>query len=385
MGSGGPRGYAWAAVTLAPPRRLLAIAALAGLGLTAAACQSTSPYAVIVNGTRISQDHLRRELQSVKNNKAFVDYYDQAAAQSGRAPVLTGGTASPTFSSDFTAVLLTNDVEGELVHAEVVRRHLEPDPAAIAGAKAKASQGFGQDQSGKPLFDGFDPWFQQLWQQRQAESDALKKSLPTKPVDDAAIKNYYDANPASFITNQCVSHILVKTKAEADAIRAKIVAGADFAVLAKQSSIDTGSGAKGGDLGCSAPGQFVQQFEQVADTVPIGQLSDPVQTQFGYHVIKVTNRTVAPFDDNTKAAIKQRLQQQNNPLAPLLQGIVKAAKIQVNPAYGRWDTQKLLVVPPTPPATSTTVPTGAGTGGPAGGGTGGGSSPQGQSSPSSTP
>ena len=295
---------------MALPRRLLfAVIALAGLGFGASACSAGSPSAAVVNGTKISQAQLLRELGSIKANKAFVTAYDQSAQQNGHASVLSTGTASPTYTQDFTAIVLGTDIQGTVIHDEVVRRKIEPSAADVTAAAAATSQQFGTDPSGKPVFDGFDPWFKGVWQRRQAESEALRKSIGAPTVDDAAIKQFYDTNPTLFITNECVSHILVKTQAEADAIRARLVAGADFAAQAKQFSTDTASGAKGGDLGCAAPGQYVAQFEQVADAIPVNQLSPVVQTQFGYHLIKVTNRTVAPFDDTAKAAIKQRLQQ----------------------------------------------------------------------------
>ncbi len=94
-----------------------------------------------------------------------------------------------------------------------------------------------------------------------------------------------------------MSHILVKTEAEADAVETRLKGGEDFATVAKAVSIDKGSGAKGGDLGCNPKGVFVPEFDAAASALPVDQLSDPVQTQYGFHIILVKERKEASFED----------------------------------------------------------------------------------------
>lgn len=87
------------------------------------------------------------------------------------------------------------------------------------------------------------------------------------------------------------SHILVKTEDEAKAIIAELDGGGDFEAIAKEKSQDPGSGAAGGDLGFFGPGRMVPEFEQAAMAIEVGQYSkEPVKTQFGWHVIKVTDK-----------------------------------------------------------------------------------------------
>src|SRR4029077_2971553 len=88
-------------------------------------------------------------------------------------------------------------------------------------------------------------------------------------------------------------HILVPTEDEAKAILAQLKGGTDFATLAKEKSKDPGS-AEGGDLGFFAKEQMVPEFAEVAFKLDKGQLSDPVKTQFGWHVIKVEDKRVKP-------------------------------------------------------------------------------------------
>lgn len=85
------------------------------------------------------------------------------------------------------------------------------------------------------------------------------------------------------------SHILVYSKAEADAIKAKIDKGASFEDLAKRYS-KCPSGENGGDLGYFGRGQMVKEFEFAAFDLPIGQVSEPVRTEFGWHLIKVYDK-----------------------------------------------------------------------------------------------
>jgi peptidyl-prolyl cis-trans isomerase C len=82
------------------------------------------------------------------------------------------------------------------------------------------------------------------------------------------------------------SHILVKKQSEAIAILERLKKGESFANLAKQLSIDKGSGRKGGDLGFFGRGMMVKPFEETAFKLEKGQISEPVKTDFGYHIIK---------------------------------------------------------------------------------------------------
>jgi len=85
------------------------------------------------------------------------------------------------------------------------------------------------------------------------------------------------------------SHILVDSKGKANELVQKIRGGGDFAMLAKKHS-SCPSGAKGGDLGYFTRGKMVKQFDDAAFALEKGQVSDPVETQFGFHIIKVTDK-----------------------------------------------------------------------------------------------
>ena len=93
-------------------------------------------------------------------------------------------------------------------------------------------------------------------------------------------------------------HILVDTEAEAKTIYNFLQPGGDFASFAKTSSKDTGSAANGGDLGWFGKGAMVSEFEAAAFSQKIGEIGEPVKTQFGYHIIQVLGREERPLTDS---------------------------------------------------------------------------------------
>ncbi|MCC7203393.1 MAG: peptidylprolyl isomerase [Nitrospirae bacterium] len=111
-------------------------------------------------------------------------------------------------------------------------------------------------------------------------------------ISDEELKKYYDEHPeeAKAPVEVRASHILLKTKEEAEGILKKLRAGAKFEDLAKSSSIDTGSKAMGGDLGYFHSGVMVPEFETAAFKLKKGEISDIVESRFGYHIIKITDR-----------------------------------------------------------------------------------------------
>jgi parvulin-like peptidyl-prolyl isomerase len=125
-------------------------------------------------------------------------------------------------------------------------------------------------------------------------------------------KAYYDENGEQFSTpaGRRASHILVATKTEADAIRARVNSG-NFAAIAREESTDTGSATQGGDLGIIQKGQLVPEFEKVAFELKDGEISRPVETQFGWHIITVelVPASTTPFAQAKDGIMQNQLQQ----------------------------------------------------------------------------
>ena len=140
-------------------------------------------------------------------------------------------------------------------------------------------------------------------------SAMIRKVLePQTKVTDEDVQKYYDDNKAKFSTPAQVraSHILVATKEEADAIEADLKAGGDFAAIAKEKSTDTASATNGGDLGFFGHDDMVPEFADAAFAMKVGDISDPVKSDYGYHIIKKTDEKAAvePTFEEKKDAIK---------------------------------------------------------------------------------
>jgi len=163
---------------------------------------------------------------------------------------------------------------------------------------------------------------------------------------DAEAKTFYEKSPERFKQDEQVraSHILIrvdpnagaaakqKAKAEIESVLKQLKAGGDFAKLAQQHSQD-GSAAQGGDLGFFPKGQMVPEFDRAAFALPKGKSSGIVTTQFGYHIILVTDRKPArtvPFEE-AQPQIKQFLEQQKKQerADAFIEGLKKKSKIEV--------------------------------------------------------
>jgi len=155
-------------------------------------------------------------------------------------------------------------------------------------------------------------------------------------VTDEAVRARYDKEIAATppVNEIRARHILVATKEEADAIIAELDAGGDFEAIAKEKSTD-GAAAQGGDLGFFGPGQMVPAFEEAAFAMDVGQFSkEPVQTQFGFHVIKVEDKRTQqpPSFDQVKEQVRTLLFRETYFAA--VQALREAATIDVqDPAF----------------------------------------------------
>jgi parvulin-like peptidyl-prolyl isomerase len=150
---------------------------------------------------------------------------------------------------------------------------------------------------------------------QQLISQALfKKVTGSVTVSDAAIKDYYNTHKTQYVQPETreVRHILVTKKALADSLYQQVKSGGNFAKLAKQYSKDPGSAANGGKLTVSK-GQTVPAFDKMAFSLKNGEISQPVRTQYGYHIIQALS-AIKPATTTSlaqvRASIKQQLEQQ---------------------------------------------------------------------------
>ncbi|MGM0889271.1 MAG: peptidylprolyl isomerase [Bacillota bacterium] len=152
--------------------------------------------------------------------------------------------------------------------------------------------------------------------------DALKKDIvvylqtkklvePRITVTDDEISTYFEDNKDTFAQAEQVeaSHILVEDEKTAKKVAKELAAGGDFAKLAAEYSTDTETADNGGSLGYFGKGDMVEEFEDVAFDLDINKVSDPVKTEYGYHIIKVTGKKEAKKAnlEDSKEVIKETL------------------------------------------------------------------------------
>ncbi|HUJ12593.1 MAG TPA: peptidylprolyl isomerase [Thermoanaerobaculia bacterium] len=202
-----------------------------------------------------------------------------------------------------------------------------------------------------------------LLKENLVAQEELKRLDSSTAVSDADLKKAYDENKKDYEQVKA-KHILIafkgspaaqkgkkeltdaEAKARAEALRADIVAGkAKFEDVAKKDSDDVESGKNGGELGAFGHGQMVPEFEAAAFNAKVGEVTQPVKTQFGYHIIKVEERTTTPFDQ-VKATLEKNLKQQK--LRETLDALKENAKPVYDQAY--FATPKPAEAPKSAPA-----------------------------------
>lgn len=314
---------------------------LAALFVVGTACSTLTPWAAKVNGQLIATSDLDRELEAILSNKRYLEQVEGANLTGG-----VQGSGQGTFTTAFVGRILTRQIFFELIEQEVERRDLKITAADEEAASLDVVSSFGE----AAIYRAFPEDYRRDLVLRQAQVTALQEDIAEIEVDDAAVEKFYEENPALF-ARTCVSHILVATPEEAAAAKARIDAGEDFAAVAAEISIDPGSGANGGELGCVPSGSFVPEFETVMETLPVGQVSAPTQTQFGTHLLLVSDRTTQPIDE-VRAEIRQRLLSEGQSgFDAFVDEALAKATIEVNPRYGRFDpdaAQPGIIPPPGP-------------------------------------
>jgi len=187
---------------------------------------------------------------------------------------------------------------------------------------------------------------------KQIESGITVSDADTKAAYEAKKKDYEEVKARHILISYKGSRAPQKpgkaeltkeqAKAHAEDLRKQIVLGADFAELAKKESDDTGSGANGGDLGSFGHGQMVAAFEQAAFAAKAGDVPPVVETEFGYHILKVESHDYTPYE-GVKALLEREEKQKK--VQATLDALKNAAKPTFSESY-------FPVAPPAPPADS---------------------------------
>ena len=299
-------------------KRLLLL--IAGLGLVLAACGGSSSTAATVDETDSTVEDVNALFYEVEQE--FTD-----AEFAGYLSTLIQWTAIEQRAEDELGFVATEDA----IAAEV-------DTILLETGYGGDIETFTVEQNVSE--DGLDQYATQLLIE-DAVSDALIGSVVMPTLQDAQAE--IDANPLEY-TQVCASHILVETEEEAQEVEARLDAGEDFATVAVEVSLDTGSGANGGSLECASPAGYVSGFAEATMTAPIGEVTEPVESQYGFHVIVVEDRTEATAEE-VQPIMGDRAR--FDAVDQWLLDSITTAQVTVDEQYGTWEIEPSpRVIPP---------------------------------------
>jgi foldase protein PrsA len=196
-------------------------------------------------------------------------------------------------------------VLSDLINEQLIGQAAKKAKITVTSAEVDAEMEKLREQIG-PSFDSVLAQYGMTVEdlQKNMELNLLVFKVSTKDVtvSEDALMSFFEEHKSDYDQPEMVkaSHILVETEEKAKEIKKKLAEGADFAELARSESTDPMSAAEGGDLGFFARGRMVAEFEKAAFAMSPGQTSAPVKSEYGYHIIRVTDRKdahEATFDD----------------------------------------------------------------------------------------
>ena len=321
--------------------RRIALFCIACLLVAPACGDLLDPAAAVVNGQKITVEEISSSLERFEESQEFERLAQQGDAQE-----------------------LKRQVEQQLLSQEIRRAVLEPKAGSfgIEVTEDDVDERLDQIKQDFPSEGAFEEALKEqgltLDQLRDLVRDnLLEERLRAEVTEDAGpsedeLRAHFEANAEQYRATQA-QHILVEDRATAARISRQLHRAPDkdvdrlFAKLAKRFSTDP-SGKTGGDLGSFRPGEFVAPFEEAADDLEIGEISDPVKTEFGFHVIRVTGRTEPAFEEVVDQ-IEQELGEGAADRAwdRYVAKAYEEAEVKVNPRYGEFDEETLQVVDPT--------------------------------------
>jgi peptidyl-prolyl cis-trans isomerase C len=258
------------------------------------------------DGTPISSNRSEEFIADVDGVGISRASYEQAVQNTLRSFQQQGRAVPEAEIDEFRTQILDQLIAEEILYRTGIDRGYEPEQQTI---EIQFQQMRGQ-------FETEEAWEQALESQGTSEEELREQLIRStvlnqvvaditedvEPVSAEEVQSFYDENPQFFEIGSQVEarHILLSTqgltdedaiaekRAEAEAVRADLLGGADFAAVAEERS-EGPSAARGGALGTFGRGQMVAPFEEAAFSLPVGEISEIVETQFGFHIIQVTD------------------------------------------------------------------------------------------------
>jgi parvulin-like peptidyl-prolyl isomerase len=315
---------------------------LVALLLATSACSAfgTAPAAT-VDGFEISAKSIDDEMTTIRAN----DAYRQVLEQSYGAPTL-GSAGKGTFDAAFVAQVLSLRVWYRMIERDLERRGVRISEEILQQAESEMAGQF--QQLGSDVFDKFP----KEYRDRLVRQRALVATVDREITDDIGTdeRAFYNGNKDEF-AEICLSHALVgvqdgttpeQAQAKAQELYDAIAAGdKTFDEVATKESDDPGAAQGGGSLGCGSKLtlQFDPTFETAAFALKAGVVSEPVQTQFGSHLILVTERSIPTYAEVQDQVTSVMQSAHDERVNAYLVRVICDGKVDVNPRYGTWTSQ----------------------------------------------
>lgn len=195
------------------------------------------------------------------------------------------------YGSDGVDKLITD----KIIEQEMKKANIEVSKEEIAKEMADYMEAYGGEDEFQEILHSSGVQISTIEKNMETYLATKKLLEPRITITDEEMKDYFVENKDSYGQEEQVqaSHILLEDEETAKEMINKLQAGDDFVDLAKKYSIDDTSSASGGELGFFGKGEMVKEFEDAAYSLHVGEISEPVKSQYGYHIIKVTNKKEA--------------------------------------------------------------------------------------------
>ncbi len=333
----------------------LSVALVAFIGCnTQTAGNYFAPTAAIVNGEKLPESRISLELRRVVNNPQDPESAGQFSGVEGRANRL-----------EAQRQVLTRLIQQTVILQEARALKIKATRADVQGRIADLKARFGSEQEYQEAVkrEGFNNAEVEEFLANQVIVDKVVEEVTkgSGPTEEQVVAQF-EQNRVLYDAQIHLAHILIcqsfdseqgscthtpEDEATAGTVSNRARAGEDFAALAREFSADTQSKETGGDLGFQDPSRLSPELAEAAEALQPGDVSSPVRTQFGFHVLKLLarGRTL----DSARQDILDQLgsEGEQEAFSQWLTDELKKAKIRVNPKFGVFDRSVLEVVPST--------------------------------------
>ncbi|MGK7376737.1 foldase protein PrsA [Planococcus sp. 1R117A] len=209
------------------------------------------------------------------------------------------------------AETLDSMITNEIIEQEAEKAEIEVTQEDLTKEMAVYEEAYGGKEALASVLKASGLSMDDLKQEIEMYTKIKKLIGPEIEITDEQIKTFFEENKESLAQPAQVeaSHILVETKEKADEVASKLADGGDFAELAKEYSTDAATADNGGELGWFGAGKMAPEFEKAAFAMKADEISEPVETEFGFHIIKVTDKKEAQKAtlENSKEKIEETL------------------------------------------------------------------------------